>query len=243
LSAVNTADLFFFCPQRVNAGKITAWIVADSFTAIRSSMNRVAGLVIFVGLALPSFLPVGAQLRSPLDPVEPFAIKPGSSFMASGGSISAVEPSRPSAIGSDLREAIQLIRQNHIEGRSLDPNEMTKTALDGMLRSLDPHSNFYDAAEWKDLMDEQRSSYSGIGASIAGFEKDGVIETYVIATFANSPAARAQLHFGDKILAIDGQRMKDRASEAVRDQTGQFLYGLGRINIGCRAVNAVGYRL
>ena len=95
---------------------------------------------------------------------------------------------------------------------------MTKVVIDGMLRSLDPHSNFYDSIEWKDLLDEQRSSYSGIGASIAGFDKAGVSETYVLSTFPNSPAARAQLRFGDKIIAINGQKVLGRSSDAVRDQ-------------------------
>jgi C-terminal processing protease CtpA/Prc len=62
----------------------------------------------------------------------------------------------------------------HVYGRRLETSDMTKAVLDGLLRSLDPHSNFYDAVEWKDLLEEQRSSYSGIGASIAGFDKAGV---------------------------------------------------------------------
>jgi carboxyl-terminal processing protease len=87
-----------------------------------------------------------------------------------------------------------------------------------MLRSLDPHSNFYDAVEWKDLMDEERGSYSGMGASIGDFERDGVLNTYVLSTFPGSPAARAQLRFGDRILAINGESMTKAASDSVRDK-------------------------
>src|SRR5207253_10056534 len=105
-------------------------------------------------------------LKAPLNPgAEPFSIKRGSTFTASGGTI--VPPNaagRLSAISNDIREAEEIIGKNHIGGRKLNAAEMTKTALDGMMRSLDPHSNFYDAAEWKDLLDEQQSSYSGMGA-------------------------------------------------------------------------------
>lgn len=178
-------------------------------------MNRLAGTLLFLTCATLA-LPAGAQLRSPLDPVEPFSLKPGTSFTASGGGTNAA--SKPSAIASDVREAIEIIRQNYVNGRGMNSGEMAKSVLDGMLRSLDPHSNFYDAAEWKDLMDEQRSTYSGIGASIAGFEKDGSLDTYVISTFPGSPAARAQLRFGDKIVAIDGERTKNLSSDVVRDK-------------------------
>ena len=87
-----------------------------------------------------------------------------------------------------------------------------------MLGVLDPHSRYYDAAEWYDLLDEQRSSYSGIGASIATFERAGVVGTYVIATFAGSPAARAGLRFGDRIAAVNREGVNGQGSDIVRDK-------------------------
>jgi carboxyl-terminal processing protease len=182
-------------------------------------MKRVADAVVFFILALLAAVPATAQLKSLLQPSEPFSIMPGSSFAASGGSSAAVTGSaKVAAISSDVREAEELVRRYHVYGRRIEARDMTKVVIDGMLRSLDPHSNFYDSVEWKDLLDEQRSSYSGIGASIAGFDKAGVSETYVLSTFPNSPAARAQLRFGDKIIAINGQKVLGRSSDAVRDQ-------------------------
>jgi carboxyl-terminal processing protease len=166
-------------------------------------------------------LAVNAQLKAPLSPaVEPFSIKRGSSFAASGGMGKTDTPSssKVAIITSDISEAEEIISRNYLDGRSHNTSEMTKSALDGMLHSLDPHSNFYDAAQWKDLMDEERSSYSGIGASIANFEQNGVTGTYVLSTFPGSPAGRAQLRFGDKIVAINGEKMSGKQSDVVRDK-------------------------
>ena len=164
------------------------------------------------------------QLKTKLnEPVEPFSIKRGSTFSASGGSpnahVNALETaSKTSQITSDIREAEELIRRNQVDGRNITPDEMTKTALTGALRTLDPHSNFFDQAEWKDLLDEERSAYTGIGASIANFDSAGVTDTFVLATFPGSPAAKAMLRFGDRIVAVDGIKMTGKESDVVRDK-------------------------
>ncbi|HEV7701165.1 MAG TPA: S41 family peptidase [Pyrinomonadaceae bacterium] len=159
-----------------------------------------------------------AQLKSPLnDTVEPFSIRRGSSFTASGGS-TGVGSSRPSSIAADIAEVEAIIRANSVEGKQLDSNEMTKLALDGALRALDPHSSYFDAREWQDMLDEEQSGYTGIGATIANFESGGVSDTYVLATAPGSPAARAQLKFGDRIVAINGEKMSGRDTDIVRDQ-------------------------
>lgn len=164
-----------------------------------------------------------AQQKSPLSQGDPFTISSGTTFAASGGTPNArpyaTEPSeKQSRISADIREAQALITANHVSGRSLVSNNLIKAALDSMLHTLDPHSNFYDPSEWKDLLDEQRSGYTGIGATIANFTRKGVKDTYILATFPGSPASRAQLKYGDKIVAINGEKMADRDSDAVRDK-------------------------
>src|SRR3954447_21626670 len=122
-------------------------------------MNRLKLCVHLLWVLLIAIAPAFSQLMSPLTaPVEPFSINKGSSFSASGGSANATHDpfekrSKTTQITSDIREAEELIRDNQVDGRKLSSDEMTKTALTGALRSLDPHSNFFDRAEWKDMLD------------------------------------------------------------------------------------------
>ncbi len=121
-------------------------------------------------------------------------------------------------IERDFEEALRLIEQNYIQGRKLDYGAMFKSSVVGMLRSLDPHSNYYDREEFEELKTDQRSEYFGIGASILNYVTEGEADTFITSTFENSPAARAQLRFGDKIVAVDGVKMRGKASLEVRDK-------------------------
>lgn len=122
------------------------------------------------------------------------------------------------AIERDFSEALRIIERNYVGGSKLDYNSAYKSSILGMLRSLDPHSNYYDRDEYEELKTDQRSEYLGIGASIQSyfFADDG--DTFVTATFQNSPAARAGLRFGDRIVAVDGIKMTGKPSLEVRDK-------------------------
>ena len=87
-----------------------------------------------------------------------------------------------------------------------------------MLRSLDPHSNYYDREEYDELKTDQRSEYFGIGASIQNYLRGDQADTYISATFDRSPAARAGLRFGDRIVEVDGVNMTGKTSLEVRDK-------------------------
>jgi carboxyl-terminal processing protease len=118
----------------------------------------------------------------------------------------------------DFDEALSVIREQYIDGKGLDYNSLFKSSIIGMLRSLDPHSNYYDREEFEELKTDQRSEYFGIGASILNYTLGDVLDTYITATFENSPAARAGLRFGDRILEVDGVKMTGKPSIEVRDK-------------------------
>ncbi len=90
-----------------------------------------------------------------------------------------------------------------------------------MLSVLDPHSTYFDPAEYASFRTEQRSEYFGIGATIEDLREGNDVNTYIRATFPDSPAARAGLRFGDRILAVDGNSMKGKTYPEVR----KFLLG------------------
>jgi len=124
-------------------------------------------------------------------------------------------------IKSDLAEALSVIQSNHIDGRKLDYNSIFKSSISGMLSVLDPHSTYFDPIEYASFRTEQRSEYFGIGATIEDLREGSDVNTYIRATFPESPAARAGLRFGDRILDVDGNSMKGKTYPEVR----KFLLG------------------
>jgi carboxyl-terminal processing protease len=123
-----------------------------------------------------------------------------------------------SAVTQDFQEALAVIQQNYIDGNKLDYNDVYKSSIIGMLRSLDPHSNYFDREEFEDMLNDQHSEYFGIGASILSYPVGNSIDTYVTATFQNSPANKAGLRYGDRIDAVDGVSMHGKLSAEVRDK-------------------------
>jgi len=178
------------------------------------SCLRQIGFVSFLVLTTASY--ICAQLTAPLNSSDPFSVKHGTSFSASGGT-TATSNAKATEITEEIRGAEELIRRNYAGGR-VNSSDLTKSSLDGMLRTLDPHSSYFDASEWKDMLEEERSSYTGIGATITNFERAGVVETYILSTFPNTPASRAQLRFGDKIVAVNGEKVSGKNSDEVRDK-------------------------
>ena len=150
---------------------------------------------------------------------DPFKLTTGSSFSASGsgGSRSSSAESKET-VASDFEEALEIIRNNHFDGPKLGTESLTSSAISSMLKTLDPHSNYYNANEYQDLLGEHESEYSGTGSSIAGFYRNGKLETYIVSTFPGSPAAKAALHFGDRIVAVNGQSVSGQSPDAVRDK-------------------------
>ena len=159
-------------------------------------MRRVVSLLLILSFGcLFAFPQTKLKPVSQLDVAEPFKIAKGSSFSAS-----VPRPNSDSTtsipngnISQDFSDALEIIRKNHVDGKNVNYNELTKSAIDSMLHTLDPHSNYFDSAEYQDMLTEEQSEYYGIGATIANYEKDGGTNTFVIATFPDSPASRAGL--------------------------------------------------
>ena len=122
------------------------------------------------------------------------------------------------AVQRDFDEALKVIQEQYVDGRKLNYNDVFKSSIIGMLRSLDPHSNYYDREEFDELKTEQRSEYFGIGASIQNYVHGDQADTYITATFEGSPAGRAGLRYGDRIVEVDGAKMTGKSSLEVRDK-------------------------
>ncbi|HEX3186816.1 MAG TPA: S41 family peptidase [Pyrinomonadaceae bacterium] len=122
------------------------------------------------------------------------------------------------AIQRDFDEALKLVQEQYVDGKKLNYNDAFKSSIIGMLRSLDPHSNYYDREEFEELKTDQRSEYFGIGASIQNYIYKDQADTYITATFDASPAGKAGLRYGDRIVEVDGVPMTGKTSLEVRDK-------------------------
>lgn len=148
---------------------------------------------------------------------DPFKLSSGKSFSASGSAAGRRTVISPAAITREFDEAIEIILQNHVSAGKADIDKLTSSSIDAMLKALDPHSNFYDADEYQELVGEHESEYSGIGTSIAEFERRGDRGIYILSTAAGSPAMKAGLRFGDRIVAVDGISVANLSLDEVRN--------------------------
>jgi carboxyl-terminal processing protease len=122
-------------------------------------------------------------------------------------------------VESTYGEALQVISENYVD--SVDYEKANEAAVQGMLLSLDPHSNYFTPEEYRRLMQDQESRFTGIGVSILR-HRDGV---YVQTPIEGTPAAKAGLRFGDRIIEVDGKDARDwttaAVSKAVRGPEGE----------------------
>jgi carboxyl-terminal processing protease len=92
-----------------------------------------------------------------------------------------------------------------------DPGKLMKTAIDKMLKSLDPYTNYIPESEIEDFKFMTTGQYGGIGAVIT--KRDDFV--YINEPYKGSPAQKAGLMAGDKILRIDGVDAKGKTTEEV----------------------------
>lgn len=161
---------------------------------------------------------------SPQSEVDPFRIEKGSTFSASAKpqkkqdyGVQAVEFERDN-ITNDFIDALDIIRNNYVDAKRINYNELTKSSISAMLRTLDPHSNYFDSADYQELLDDQNSEYVGIGCTIANYVNNGITDTYITSTYPDSPASRAGLRFGDRVIAVNGEKMTAQSSFNVREK-------------------------
>jgi len=119
----------------------------------------------------------------------------------------------------DLRDSLRsfsdvykVVQENYAE--PVDPDKaLYNGAIPGMLRVLDPHSNFFDPKSYAALREEQRGKYYGVGMQV-GPRNNKVI---VIAPFAGAPAYRAGIRPGDIIIAVDGKPTDNMSTSDVAE--------------------------
>lgn len=95
----------------------------------------------------------------------------------------------------------------------ISPGDLTKTAIDAMLTSLDPYTVYYPESQIEDYKMMTKGQYGGIGALI---QQHG---DYIVISepYEDCPAHQAGLMAGDRILSVNKQSMKNRSSSDVSE--------------------------
>lgn len=92
-----------------------------------------------------------------------------------------------------------------------NPGELMKTAIDAMLESLDPYTNFIPEADIEDYRFMTTGQYGGIGSLIRSMDGD----VYISEPYEEFPAHKSGLMAGDKLLEVDGIALEKRDQEEV----------------------------
>jgi len=100
-------------------------------------------------------------------------------------------------------EVLDRVKRDYVE--PVDDATLLESAIRGMVGGLDPHSEFLDAGEYRDIRISTTGSYTGVGIEIDTVAGDVV----VVSPIAGSPAARSGIRSGDRIVAVDGKAVED----------------------------------
>jgi len=112
--------------------------------------------------------------------------------------------------------ALTTIQSEYVDEKT--PKELIYGSLKGMLSSLDPHSQFLDEEEYKDLKTETEGRFGGLGIEIT--IKDGLLT--VVSPIEDTPAWEAGMKAGDRIVEIEDELTRDLSlSEAVKRLRGE----------------------
>jgi carboxyl-terminal processing protease len=100
-------------------------------------------------------------------------------------------------------EVLSMVKKNYVE--DVKSKDLVYGAIRGMLNSLDPHSSFMTAEGYKDMQVETKGEFGGIGIQIG--MKESMLT--VIAPIEDTPAYKAGIKAGDKIVKINNVTTRD----------------------------------
>lgn len=127
----------------------------------------------------------------------------GVSLSLGGAILSGKNTRTPGSLTWDqsrlLAEVMALVKDDYVE--DISDTELVEKAIRGMVGSLDPHSVYLDSAAYRNIRASTRGHYSGVGLEVSE-QNNNLI---VISPIDGTPAERAGVKAGDKIIEIDGE--------------------------------------
>jgi carboxyl-terminal processing protease len=134
------------------------------------------------------------------------------------GSRADAEGDRSATQLQTFARVLALVEDNYVG--KVDDDALIENSIQGMLRTLDPHSNYLDRDSYTEMKDEQRGKFSGLGIQITKRGPDKPLT--IIAPIDGTPASRAGLLAGDVIFKIEGEEtIHLTVQDAVRKLKGE----------------------
>jgi carboxyl-terminal processing protease len=144
------------------------------------------------------------------------AVVGGLGLLAASSALGAPSGASPYENLGTFARALAHIEMSYVS--AVDQDKLLYGAIRGMVRTLDPHSDFLDPVEYRVLASDTRGRFGGVGVEID--VRDGWLT--VTAVFPGGPAERAGVQIGDRFVSIDGYRARDMPiEEAVRRMRGE----------------------
>ena len=145
--------------------------------------------------------------------------------LLAGLTAAAQTPATPSDKGFEIAKNLEIfanvyktLHLNYVD--DVDPGKTMKTAIDAMLASCDPYTNYYAESDMEDVRLQVLGQYGGIGALI---HQEGR-NIYIAEPYEGLPADKAGLRAGDRIVAVAGESTEGKSnadvSAAMRGQAG-----------------------
>jgi carboxyl-terminal processing protease len=130
--------------------------------------------------------------------------------------------SRVSAVDSStykslkiFNEVLDIVEKNYVE--EVKQKKLIDEAVNGMIKSLDPHSAYLTPDQYKELQVDTSGTFGGLGIVIS-MQND---QLTVVSPIEDTPAFKAGLKSGDRIMKIDGQITKGMSiQDAVKKMRG-----------------------
>ena len=149
-----------------------------------------------------------------------------SAFVLGAGSMAYVSQQAAASAGQPRANTYRMLGLfgdvlNTVENQyvaEVDDTKLIQAAIDGMLTSLDPHSNYLKPEDFDEMRDQTRGEYGGLGLEVTS--EDGVVK--VISPMDGTPAARAGIKAGDYITSVNGESVLGLSvSDAVKQMRGR----------------------
>lgn len=140
------------------------------------------------------------------------------------GGASAEEPPKKETMQvlDMFSNVFQMIRRDYVE--EVEDEELIEAAIQGMLRSLDPHSVYLDDNHYEDMRTDTKGEFGGLGIEVS-MDESGFVR--VVSPIDETPAAEAGILAGDYITHLDGDAVQgltlNEAVEKMRGLVGEAI--------------------